>query len=104
MTALMVVLVWAAALLAAAPYVAAVRHPGLKPIEAYLLFVVVFSAICLPAFGLAVLAIGVFSDGTLEGFAPAITSGAFAFSAALLAATILIRQPPRQSGEPHWDG
>lgn len=103
MTALLVMVVWIAALAAAFPYVAAVRHPGSKPVEAYLLFVVVFSAVCLPAFGLAVFAIDVFSSGAMEGLAPAITSGVFAFSAALLAATIVIRQPP-PNGAPDLDG
>lgn len=93
--------IWIAALSAAVPLVARTRHPALKPIEAYALFVVGFSVAALIVFGGAAWTLetsGLAMEG--GGSAAVVLAGAAATAAGLLAGRRLIRLPPGPDRHP----
>lgn len=82
-------------LVAAGPYVRSVRHPELRPTEAYLIFTMSFSVAGLFGFSLAILALE--ASGAPDGGAS--IAQLLAGSATLLVGWAvgrwLVRQPPR---------
>lgn len=83
-----------AALCAAVGHVRRNRHPGSKPIEAYLIFLVSFAIVGSVFFGLAVWSISSASLPWISDVLAAFIVFAASFGPALIASTWIIRRPP----------
>ena len=96
------ILIGAALLAAAIPYVARIRHPEQKPLAAYFIFVTVFVTVSVVIFGLIawLASRGGVAYG-LDETGPALLFLAVVFVPALALATWQARKPPwRQRGPP----
>ncbi len=92
---------WGVFLVLAIPYVARAKHPRAKPVAAYLLFVVVFSAATVVLFlALAWLAEAVGLANVLAGPAGMAVYLALVFVLAFLLARWQIRKPPLERPPP----
>ncbi|WP_138380545.1 hypothetical protein [Luteithermobacter gelatinilyticus] len=93
---------WIAFLCVAWPYATHARHPQLKPVEAYLIFVTVF--IVLEAGALLFVSLLFWtsseSQSLLETIWAGIVAGLIMVVPAFLGARYMIRRPPRRKEEP----
>ncbi len=92
---------WAAFLVAAIFYTRRARHPGVRPLAAYLIFIIVFTVTSFAIFAASTAllqALG--AAGALTDPAAAVLFLAAVFVPAFLVARWQLRRPPRQPRKP----
>ena len=95
------ILLAAALLVAAIPYVGKIRHPQQKPFAAYLIFITVFIAVAVVLFRLLTWYAGRLGLGDALGNpGPALLFIALVFLPAIALATWQARKPPWRRGPP----